>query len=71
MNIPCENNKDLIKKMLYRFKSLKTNKIYLVEIEHYEMNIYIIKFYPKNYRKSDDKFRILTGDYEVRRIVFT
>jgi hypothetical protein len=71
MNIPCENNKDIIKKMLYRFKSLKTNRVYLVEIECYRMNVYIIKFYPKNNSNSNNKFRILTGDYEVRRIVFT
>ena len=44
---------------LYRFKT-RRNKVYLVEIEHYKNDIFVIKFYLKNHQGSDKKFNLTT-----------
>ena len=35
---------------IYRFKSTKSNIVYLVNVERYEHNMYAYKFYQKNHR---------------------
>lgn len=54
---------------LWTFKSLKTNKRYIVEIEGFEDEFYGIKFYWKGVEKSKDRYSLLTNDYEPRIIV--
>lgn len=56
---------------LWRFKSLKTGKTYLVDVEVYERHIYGIKFYLKSQAHKADRFSYNTNDYEPRRIVLT
>ncbi|MCI9607469.1 MAG: hypothetical protein HFJ94_04770 [Muribaculaceae bacterium] len=56
---------------LWRFKSDKTNRVYIVKLEHFAQNLKAIKFYPKDFRHSDNKYKILTNDYEPRKIVFS
>ena len=56
---------------LYRFKSTKTNRTYLVRVERYPHDVYIVKFYPTNLSNSKDRYSILTNDKEPRRIVNT
>ena len=56
---------------LWRFKSAKTNRVYIVELEHFAQNLQAIKFYPKDFRHSPHKYELLTNDYEPRKIVFS
>lgn len=65
------DSKGLIETSLYRFKSTKSNLVYIVRVEKYRYNIYAVKFYQKNHRLSKDKYRILTNTYEPRRIINT
>ena len=68
-NIKGDENIKLTK--LYRFKSLKSKRVYIVRIECYDMNVYAIKFYLKCHRFSENKYNLLSNDYEPRRIVLT
>lgn len=54
---------------LWTFKSLKTNKRYIVEVEGFENEFYGLKFYWKEVEKSKDRYSLLTNDYEPRTIV--
>lgn len=63
--------KGMIKIDLWRFKSLKTGKIYLVDVEIYEKNIYGVKFYLKSQAHKKDKYSYQTNDFEPRRIVLS
>ena len=54
---------------LWTFKSLKTNKRYIVEVEGFENEFYGLKFYWKGVEKSKDRYSLLTNDYEPRTIV--
>ena len=54
---------------LWTFKSLKTNKRYIIEVEGYEAEFYGIKFYWKGVEKSKNRYSLLTNDYEPRIIV--
>ncbi len=56
---------------LWRFKSSKSGKVYLVEVECYDRNVYAIKFYLKSQAHKCNKFSFLTNDFEPRRIVLT
>lgn len=56
---------------LWSFKSLKSNKRYIVEVEGFENEFYGIKFYWKGVEKSLDRYSLLTNDYEPRTIVRT
>ena len=56
---------------LYRFKSTKSKITYIVRVEKYMYNIYAVKFYPKKYKDSKNKYRIATNTFEPRRIINT
>lgn len=54
---------------LWTFKSAKTNKRYIVEVEGFENEFYGLKFYWKGVEKSKNRYSLLTNDYEPRTIV--
>lgn len=54
---------------LWSFRSSKSNKRYIVEIEEFEEGFYGIKYYWKGVEKSKDRYSMLTNDYEPRKIV--
>lgn len=56
---------------LWRFKSEKSNKEYVVMMEKYHNNIYGVKFYLHSQRKDGNKFSKMTGDQEAPAIIRT
>ena len=54
---------------LWTFRSIKSNKRYIVEIEGFANEFYGIKFYWKGVEKSKNRYSLLTNDYEPRTIV--
>ncbi|MGM9816568.1 MAG: hypothetical protein ACI304_05870 [Lepagella sp.] len=56
---------------LWTFKSTKSNKRYIVEVEGFENDFYGLKFYWKGVEKSKDRYSLLTHDYEPRVIIAT
>ncbi|MDE6794590.1 MAG: hypothetical protein K2J63_04715 [Muribaculaceae bacterium] len=56
---------------LWKFKSTKSNKWYIVEMEYISRNLIAVKFYYKGVRWSDQRYSLLTGDYEPRTIVYS
>jgi len=54
---------------LWAFKSTKSNKRYIVEVEGFENEFYGLKFYWKGVEKSKYRYSLLTNDYEPRTIV--
>lgn len=61
-NVPC---------LLYRFKSTKTNRVYLVRVECYPNYFFGVKFYLKSDESSPKKYNRLTGLNEPRPIINT
>jgi len=70
-NCRDENNKYIENVRLYCFKSAKSKLRYLVRVEKYRHKVYVIKFYPKNTRRSPDRYKLLTNTFEPRRIIYT
>lgn len=56
---------------LYKFRSTKSNLVYIVRVEVYPQHIYAVKFYLKNHRNSPNKYRLTTNTNEPRRIINT
>lgn len=54
---------------LWTFKSIKSNKRYIVEVEGFENEFLGLKFYWKGVEKSPNRYSLLTNDYEPRIIV--
>lgn len=54
---------------LWTFRSLRSNKRYIVEIEGFEREFYGLKFYWKGVEKSKNRYSLLTNDFEPRTIV--
>lgn len=54
---------------LWTFRSTKSNKRYIVEVEGFENEFYGIKFYWKGVEKSKDRYSLLTNDFEPRTII--
>lgn len=54
---------------IWTFRSLKSNKRYIVEVEGFENEFYGLKFYWKGVEKSKNRYSLLTNDYEPRIIV--
>lgn len=70
MNEPSHDDY-IICTSIYTFRSTKSNLVYLVRVEHYKMDIYIIKFYLKSNQNSPHKYNLLTNTFEPRRIINT
>ena len=56
---------------LWSFRSTKSRKRYIIEVEGFEHQFYGIKFYWKGVEKSNLRDSLLTYDYEPRRIIRT
>ena len=56
---------------LWTFRSIKSNKRYIVEIEHFSNNFFGIKFYWKGVANSKKRYSFLTNDNEPRTIVMS
>lgn len=65
------NIKDIIETLYFSFKSTKTNLRYIAQVEHYNLNLYAIKFYLKNHKDSPNRFTVLTGKFEARPVIHT
>lgn len=56
---------------IWTFKSAKSNKRYIVEIEHFTNHFLGLKFYWKGVADSKNRYSLLTYDYEPRTIVMS
>lgn len=65
----CSNGINYID--VYRFKSTKSNLTYFINVERYEYNMYVVKFYQKNHKLSSKKYQILSNTFEPRRMIYT
>lgn len=54
---------------LWTFRSSKSNKRYIVEVEHLNNDFFGIKFYWKGVEKSKNRYSMLTNDFEPRTII--
>ena len=62
---------DIIKHHSWTFKSTKSNKRYIVEIEYFSNHFLGLKFYWKGVASSKDRYSLMTNDYEPRIIVMS
>lgn len=60
----------LISTTKYTFKD-KSNSTYIINIEYYQNEIYIIKFFLKDHRSSPYKYNLLTNKWDARRVLHT
>lgn len=56
---------------IWSFRSEKSNKRYIVEVEYFSDNFHGLKFYWKGVATSKERYSLLTNDYEPRRIVMS
>lgn len=67
---PSKSDPCLIVTHKYKFVTSR-NTLYHVNVEQYKNDIYIVKFFPKKYKGSDNKYFILTYEYDARKIIYT
>lgn len=56
---------------LWGFRSTKSNKKYIVEVEKFSNHFLGLKFYWKGVANSKNRYSFLTNDYEPRTIVMS
>lgn len=56
---------------IWTFRSAKSHKRYIVEVEHFSKKFLGIKFYWKGVASSRQRYSLLTNDYEARTIVMS
>ncbi len=56
---------------LWKFRSTKSNKLYIVEVEEFPYHFFGLKFYYKGVALSKKRYSLLTNDYEPRTIVMS
>lgn len=56
---------------LWTFRSEKSNKRYIVEVEYFTHHFLGLKFYWKGVSESEHRYSYLTNDYEPRRIILS
>jgi hypothetical protein len=63
------NIQSFVKTHIYSFRAEKTR--YVVEVEEYSFNIFIIKFYRKSDTMDPLKFNVLTNEFKCSKIIAT
>ncbi len=61
----------LLYKLLYSFKSTKSNQTYWVWVEVYKYHVYAVKFHLKAHRNSPHRYNVMTGLNEARQCIHT
>lgn len=56
---------------IWHFRSKKSNKLYIVEVEHFSRYFLGLKFYWKGVSESKNRYSLLTHDYEPRSIIMS
>lgn len=56
---------------IWHFRSAKTNKRYIVEVEYFSNHFFGLKFYWKGVVESRQRYSLMTNDYEPRSIVMS
>lgn len=56
---------------IWTFRSAKSHKRYIVEVEHFTNHFLGLKFYWKGVGGSKNRYSLLTNDYEPRTIVMS
>ena len=56
---------------VWKFRSTKSKRWYIIEMEHFDNNLIAIKFYCKSNRLSKNKYSIMTNDNEPRTIIYS
>ena len=56
---------------IWGFRSSKSNKRYIVEVEKFTNHFLGLKFYWKGVAESKDRYSLMTNDYEPRTIVMS
>lgn len=56
---------------LWGFRSTKSNRRYIVEVEMFSNHFMGLKFYWKRVVNSKDRYSFMTNDYEPRTIVMS
>lgn len=56
---------------IWGFRSSKSNKRYIVEVESFSNRFLGLKFYWKGVANSKERYSLLTNDYEPRTIVMS
>ena len=65
----CKDSGSLRITDLWTFRSTKSNKRYIVEVEGFDHVFYGLKFYWKGVELSKNRYSLLTNDFEPRKIV--
>ncbi len=64
------NDPPLIKELKYSFKN-KYNLQYIVNVEQYEYDIFVVKFHLADHSNSKWRYSHLTNQRDARRIIYT
>lgn len=59
-----------IETSIYRFRT-DCHRTYLINVERHVNDIYVIKFYDKNHRDSDDKYNLVFNDHDALKVIAT
>jgi hypothetical protein len=66
---PFRKDGYLVAKSTYAFST--PSESYLLEVEEYKYDIYIIKFFPKRLKNNPKRFNVLTGENKLGGIIGT
>lgn len=60
-----------ISRYIFTFVSIGKRLRFVIEIDEFEHNFYAIKFYPKQLKKSRDKYNLITNNGDIIRILLS
>lgn len=65
----AHQKKYLLSLTIYSFKT--DNEKYLVEVEHYRSDVFVIKYFLKKHKSNKKRFNLLSHEFKCSRIVAT
>jgi hypothetical protein len=63
------SKKLFLRQHINNFRSLFRR--YLAVVEEYELNVFIVKFFPVSHKLSDKKYNVIFNDYDAPRVIRT
>ncbi|MFN3489554.1 MAG: hypothetical protein ACK4YV_10495 [Emticicia sp.] len=63
------SKKLFLRQRIYNFRSLFRR--YIAVVEEYELNVFIVKFFPVSHKLSDKKYNVIFNDFDAPRVIRT
>lgn len=65
------SSRDVLVRCIHKFRFKSPKNTYIVDVEEYDEHLYVLKFYLKNHRLSEKKYKLKSKEYVANEVLGT